>query len=270
MEESKKQGSRAKQIKSKKLDKFKPEQVTGEDKDKAKIVNKEKKKKSRARGCCWGCSIITLLVILFILYVISASGLAQLPIFSHIFYGHGPEPNRKVEANSQIQDQFQEKVAKAVIGGSDRLVLSESELTGLLASNNILEHPNLAIEDEYMEIFGKVGDQNYSNLYLTVKIMPSIENNKLHADIKGLKIGKFPIPAFFADYIVDRALTNYQGNLEKTTKKIDQLNLKDHQLIIEGDIQNLFVNKKNNQQIPQDIPESVDPKDLQSITPPGE
>ncbi len=268
MAESRKEGSRAKKIKSRKLDNLKKEDQQGKE-PVEKNLDSKKKKKGRARGCCWGCSIFTLLVIFFILYIISASGIAQIPLFSSLFFGSGPEPSRQVEANSQIQDQFEQKVARAVIGGSDRLVLSESELTGLLASNNILEHPNLAVEDSYMEIFGKVGDRNYSNLYLTAKVMPKVENKRLYSDIKGLKVGQLPIPAFIADYIVDRALANYQSSLEKPLKNIDGLVLEDNNLVIKGDIQKIFMGEKS-KEIPQDIPETVDPQDLQSITPPGE
>jgi uncharacterized protein YpmS len=255
--------SSKKKLKSQKLDQLKEKETRTLASKKA--AKKEKKsQKKNLRCCCGGCLIVFIVLILFVFYILSASGVAQIPLFSTVFFGDGPKPARQVEPSDKINEVFENKVTKAIIGGSDRLALSEQELTGFLANDKSLQEANLLVENDYAEFFAKLNDKKFPNIYITIRFNPTVKDSNLKLNIKSLRVGKVSFPAFIADYIISSGLKNYQL---PNMKHIDNLSLEDNSLIIKGDIQKLFLSD-NDKEIPQNIPETVDPKDLQSISPP--
>ncbi len=89
-------------------------------------------------------------------------------------------------------------------------------------------------------------------------------------NIKRLKIGKLRLPAFVADYIINKILEMQLEEMNNSIKNIDQIDLVDNNLIIKGDLKKLFLPPSQRDQLEQEVPETVDPEDLRSISPPGE
>lgn len=270
-EKRKKISSRSDKLESRKLAK-KETDATAEN-EKTMDIKKpvKQKKKSRFKFCCFSCLIVFIIGLLLALYVISASGLVNVPGLSSLVFTNEPEPTREVEPETKIEQVMEEKIYNSIVGGSNRLALTEQELTGLLAQDKNMEKANIAIEDEQIEIFAKVNQKGFDNLYITLVISPEIKENQLKLGIKKTKIGKLPLPAFIANYIVNLVLANYQVASHSSFQYIDQLSLVDHNLVIKGDLEKLFLlTVEMGDDMPQEMPKTVDPEDLRSISPPGE
>ncbi len=149
----KKVSSRATKIESRK--KEQPKKAKGnKEEEELKIKKPVNEDRRKLKCCCLGCLIIIIVSLFLISYSVSASGLVNVPLLSPIFFGDGPEPTREVEPESNAENVIEQRIAKSIIGGSNRLALTEEELTGLITEENVLEEGNIMIEDNQLEIFG--------------------------------------------------------------------------------------------------------------------
>lgn len=201
------------------------------------------------RGCLkWfgSCFLITLILFvalaIYIASAIAASGLAEVPILSRIFFRQIPVPNRVVEpASSNALTKALENQIQA--GKSDfiTLELSENEITGLL--DNLTKKPNPtiekaqgAIDSDGLELFLKTGkfDSPLSDLYFTVSILPKISDDQLDFEIKKFKIGHLSIPAALTNLGKNFTLNNLKKSPTYKELNLTEIRIESNKVIITG------------------------------------
>jgi len=165
---------------------------------------KEKKYKPRKRrscpisSCCFTYIIFFIVFCIFVIAMLAKIGMFNIPIFSDIFYRQ-PEPLRIVVPtivdekdllkNFEIQNENSELTFE----------LDESQLTYLINSplqNSIdvrFDRLQAVITSEDVELFGHLVSPVDS--YLTINILPKINQGLLDFEVKSIKVGSLPLPA---------------------------------------------------------------------------
>lgn len=187
----------------------------GTDKDFYADLDKAKRKP----GCfsCGGCLgllfVLLLLLLLGVFSVVAASGVADIPVLSPIFYKADPAPTRVIEAATatDIGKLIESKQTAAVGGALDQssvqggaIELTEDELTAALreptqSGKVALKRGQIAIDADHAEIYGQVTPGEYGRpVVLRAELSPAGGNQ---LELTRVRIGYVDVPIKVARYI---------------------------------------------------------------------
>lgn len=170
----------------------------GADKDFYADLDKSKRKFScfSCGGCLGLLFVLLLLAVLGAASVVAASGIADVPVLSGIFYKADPLPTRVVEAGTAANiGALIESKQKAAASGA--LELTEGELTAALreptqSGKVTLKRGQIAIDADHAEVYGQLSPGEYGKpVVLRAELTPAGGNQ---LELTRVRIGYVDIP----------------------------------------------------------------------------
>jgi len=220
-----------------------------------------KRKENKRLLSCGNCLVTILLLLLFggiyLAYLVSLTGLWQVPFFSQKFY-HEPQPVYVVDSSGVTASQkdlynlLKKEVTEAglTLGKAGDfsvfLELSEEQLTAILRDKiyenetmaKKVEYAQASISDDNIEIYIKNNDP--SNLVLTINVEPRINDGKLDLKIVGFKLGLLKLPNFLGNitlaYMSEKTINSFLTVLS-SYGQIKNIDLNQGEMILE-----IFIN----------------------------
>lgn len=214
-----------------------PQQITTPNQNLPKLP----RKRNWFRVCLFSCLGIFIFLILLATSAVAATGLVRIPIFSAIFYRNPPEPAREVAPDQNFD--YAEELANSAELTTDpqntKVELSEEAVTYLLTQGDGgegegLKDTQIAIEKDYIEIYGRVGD---TPSFFTVWAKPEEISGSWMIDIKKVKIGKILVPSWLAEKLVERfAGESFDQFFTSSDVEIKDIQLEKEKLILTVDL----------------------------------
>lgn len=183
------------------------------------------------QGFCFFIFILFIILVFYITISVAKTGLVQIPIISSIFY-HEPQPSEVVNSvNSfSLQDRFN---LESISDQSVAIILTQEELTTLVANYEKFDQAQIAVGDLNLELFALAKFSNNKKAYLTINFIPIIKNLKLDFKIISFKIGDSKIPVFLANFSKSIFMGFWQDQLAIINNlKISKVEIKKGQLIL--------------------------------------
>lgn len=183
------------------------------------------------QGFCFLIFILFIILVLCIFISVAKTGLVQIPIISSIFY-HEPQPSEIINSASDfaLKDRFNiQSNGDQSVG----IILTQEELTTLVANYEKFDQAQIAINDLNLELFALTKFSENKKAYLTANFIPIVKNQKLDFKITSFKIGNLKVPVLIANFSKSLLMGFWQDQLAIINNlKITKVDLKKGQLIL--------------------------------------
>ena len=223
---------RLKRLKVKKLKKRDEQQIS-----RKRTYSKRRRKKS---NCCVFYFLVLIAIIIFIIAMVAKLGIFQIPIFTDVFYVE-PQPIRNVAPNNLSQDEIISNLINNVAAEVVIIELTESQLTSLIQDSAslweevVINNLQAAILPDKIEFFGHL--LNPVDAYLTLSVMPKVNEDKLGFEVLDIRIGNLPLPTKLANFLIEKLLFDPIQNFNKEilkTSTIETIELAEGRVIIKA------------------------------------